>query len=277
MTDAPRDPGRREALKTAGLLAAGVLGGAVLSSDAAEAADNDTIKIGTGNTGTKMTTLTAPDQDDPALNVVGDFMGVAGEGFIGVAAFGDLGVAGLGFVGAQFEGVHSSLSLVPQATAGPATDESLKGDILVDSAGVLWLCVADGTPGTWIRVSHGGMRLLSSPVRFLDTRNTGGGGMFTAGQVRELTVTGSGVPANAIGVFGSLVVVGTVGRGFGAIYPFGGTRGGTSNILWAGANPRVASYFVSRVGSRKLYIEIWKSSEFDVDMSGFVLLRRSRL
>jgi hypothetical protein len=218
-----------------------------------------------------MTTLTAPDQDDPALNVVGDFIGVAGEGVIGVAAFGDLGVAGLGFVGAQFEGVHSSLSLVPQTTAGPATDESLKGDILVDSAGVLWLCIADGTPGTWIRVSHGGMRLLSSPVRFLDTRNTGSGGMFTAGQVRELTVTGNGVPTNAVGVFGNLVVVGTVGRGFGAVYPFDGTRGGTSNILWDGPSQRVATFFVSRITSGKVKIEMSQPTHAAVDITGFIL------
>lgn len=274
MTDqdvAPRQLGRREALRAAGLLAASVLGGAVLSSDTAEAADNDSIKIGTTNTGTKMTTLTAPDQDDPALNVVGDFMGVAGEGVIGVAAFGDLGVAGLGFIGAQFEGVHAPLSLVPQATAGPPTDESLKGDILVDSAGVLWMCIADGTPGTWIRISHGGMRLLSSPVRFLDTRNTGSGGAFTAGQVRPLTVTGQGVPTNAVGVFGSLVVVGTIGRGFGAIYPFGGTRGGTSNILWAGTNQRVANFFVSRIGTGKVNIEMSQPTHVAVDITGFIL------
>ncbi|MGH2758987.1 MAG: hypothetical protein ACRDKJ_05415, partial [Actinomycetota bacterium] len=80
------------------------------------------------------------------------------------------------------------------------------------------------------------------------------------------------VPTNAIGVFGSLVVVGTVGRGFGAIYPFGGTRGGTSNILWAGANQRVASFFVSRVGSSgKVNIEMSQPTHVAVDITGFIL------
>src|SRR5215831_12626913 len=31
------------------------------------------------------------------------------------------------------------------------TGQSFKGDMAVDSTGVFWQCIADGTPGTWIK------------------------------------------------------------------------------------------------------------------------------
>jgi hypothetical protein len=42
---------------------------------------------------------------------------------------------------------------VPAAAAGrPTLGLHDKGEIVLDSAGVLFVCIAAGTPGTWVRV-----------------------------------------------------------------------------------------------------------------------------
>jgi hypothetical protein len=35
----------------------------------------------------------------------------------------------------------------------PASGAHLRGELVVDSAGNLYLCTADGTPGTWVRLN----------------------------------------------------------------------------------------------------------------------------
>ena len=55
--------------------------------------------------------------------------------------------------GGQFEGGKAQLFLKPGGTAGkPTTGAHLKGELYMDSAARLFVCVADGTPGTWKRV-----------------------------------------------------------------------------------------------------------------------------
>jgi hypothetical protein len=46
------------------------------------------------------------------------------------------------------------LRLVPKTTVGkPTTGTHTKGEIYMDSAGTLFVCTANGTPGTWKKVS----------------------------------------------------------------------------------------------------------------------------
>jgi hypothetical protein len=90
------------------------------------------------------------------VGVVGD-VAEAGDGTAGVlgrhkGASGP-GVRGEGHYGGQFQGTSAQLSLVPGTTVGkPTTGQHSKGEIFMDRDGTLFVCVADGTPGTWRRV-----------------------------------------------------------------------------------------------------------------------------
>jgi hypothetical protein len=97
--------------------------------------------------------------------------GIKGEGKIGVVGQGKLvgvsgicsdsaagasgpGVRGVGHYGGQFQGTSGAqLHLRPGTSVGrPTTDQHSKGEIFLDREATLFVCVADGTPGTWRRV-----------------------------------------------------------------------------------------------------------------------------
>lgn len=78
----------------------------------------------------------------------GDFAGVRGNSSSGP------GIFGAGRYGGQFRGTHAQLSIFPGATAGrPTTGHHSKGEIYMDSEATLFVCIADGSPGTWLRVA----------------------------------------------------------------------------------------------------------------------------
>ncbi len=58
-------------------------------------------------------------------------------------------------LGGVFQGVRAPLRLVPvaQGTGNPTTGTHQVGELFVDSAGALFYCTADGTPGTWVNLS----------------------------------------------------------------------------------------------------------------------------
>lgn len=63
------------------------------------------------------------------------------------------GVFGAGGYGGQFTGTKAQLHLVPGTSLGrPTTNFHEKGEIFMDSAATLFVCVAGGNPGTWWRV-----------------------------------------------------------------------------------------------------------------------------
>lgn len=82
-------------------------------------------------------------------------IGSAGAaGVLGRASAGP-GVEGVSTqtVGGVFEGATAALRLVPQDVAGaPTTGFHQRGELLMDSNGALFVCKADGTPGTWKKV-----------------------------------------------------------------------------------------------------------------------------
>jgi hypothetical protein len=87
----------------------------------------------------------------------GDFsMGVVAEGgFAGVQATGgDTGVTGSGGeYGASFSGNKAPLRLRAASTQGaPKSALHRQGELYIDNQGHLFLCLADGTPGTWKEV-----------------------------------------------------------------------------------------------------------------------------
>jgi hypothetical protein len=275
---------RRELLGLAGLGAAGLVGGAALArADRADAADGSNLVIGQVNLGTSKTELDTSGMitNDGALTVVAPN---ADYGLIGsaktVGAFGSavIGVLGDGAVGGQFSGTDAAINLDPRGSLGPPGGTNFKGDIVVDSAGVLWLCVSGGAPGAWIKVSHGGIRMLDSPQRAFDSRNPGSGGKFDFNDDRLIPITTPvpAVPTNAVGVVGNLTLVDTELSGFAVAYPAGTTRPATSNINWFTPNEIIANSATIRLGPDTgggLAIRIFTSSRTNVlfDVAGFVL------
>ncbi len=125
--------------ETSGSAAAGVLG---------QHGDTGVGVLGQGNPGvigscrtrdTSERTRTPPNP--------GALAGVRGESVDGAGVFGD------GHVGGQFRGTSAQLSLVPGSGTGkPTTGHHVLGEIYMDAAASLFVCVGTGTPGTWVKV-----------------------------------------------------------------------------------------------------------------------------
>jgi hypothetical protein len=244
-SEIPVEPKRTRlgALKTLGVAIVGVAAGTAFTKErTASAATGTDLVLGTANTAEDQTKLTMDGTlpaNTSAFVVAAANANAAIEGnssSIGVLGNATTGVMGVGDIGGVFAGDANAIMLRPQSFAGesiPSTDDHLTGDLLVDANGVLWLCVADGTPGAWIRVSHGGMRLLPSPQRAYDSR-AGNGARVNQGETVTIPIAGvvPGVPLNALGVIANLTVDRTLGGGFLTAYPAGTPVPTTSNVNW---------------------------------------------
>ena len=93
----------------------------------------------------------------------------------------------------------------------------------------MWFCIADGTPGTWIKLSHGGTRPLPAPVRVYASVDP-----VNQGEHRDvaITTTNLGIPAEAVAIVGNLTVHHVRGGGFVTVYPTGAPTPPTSNVNW---------------------------------------------
>jgi hypothetical protein len=271
-----------------GLAAAGVAGlfAGRLTTEDAHAADGDPISAGQTTTALGKTELstTGPVANDAALavNAPNADYGVKGTAAaIGVYGRGPIGVLGEGAVGGVFSGTDTAVSLTPTGTSGPSTTQSLKGDVLVDKDGVMWFCIADGTPGTWIKLSHGGVRYLDAPDRVYSSTNPGAGGTHKKGEVRPIQITGSvpGLPDNAVGIVGNVTVHQTVAAGFVTVYPAGADVPAASTLNWFTPNMQAANAISVRLGAQgriSVYADGAMAAganacEVIVDVSGYVL------
>jgi hypothetical protein len=146
------------------------------------------------------------------------------------------GVEGFGgLYGGAFTGGLAPLFLAPSGAPGaPSSALHHLGEVVVDSLGVLWVCVGDGTPGTWVRVATvpfkvpgGTISYLSTPIRLLDARTSPGAALVTRGplagnETYAFTVAGlggSGIPAGAQGLIGNMTVLGPSGAGNLSLFP----------------------------------------------------------
>ncbi len=158
----------------------------------------------------------------------------------------DAGVAVQGNSGtgiALNAGGSGRLASIPMLSVGAPTDGAYSaGEQIRDAGGNLFICVAGGSPGTWLKVAaaaagRGGMvNLLSAPIRLLDTRLSIG--RLSAGSVYVLQVTGVdvggiSVPKGATGVVGNVTVVQPNGGGDLRLYPGGAPLPATSSINFA--------------------------------------------
>jgi hypothetical protein len=276
-----RPRSRRSLLQLVGAAAIGLVGGAVARGESAGAADHAGLVVGETNTGSSKTALVtsgaipndgafvvAADAADWAIEGSSGQLGVLGSGFIGVTGTGDIG----GF----FSGNLAAISLQPQDASGaPPSGDYSRGDILVDAAGVMYLCVADGNPGTWIKVSHGGYRPLAAPIRAYDSRSVGAGklraGDGDTASPRSIQITGvvAGVPSNAVAVAGNLTVTQGEGVGFATVWPSGAWPG-TSNINFS--NVDLANAFtVGLSGTGQVNVAASTPTHVIIDIAGYIL------
>lgn len=297
MTDHEQRRTRLGALKALGAAAAGLLGGTLVGKETttASAATGDALTLGsTANAADAPTTVTVDASststfpaNTSAFVVAAADANAAIEGnssSIGVLGNATTGIMGVGNVGGVFSGDANAIQLNPQSASGaPTAGDHLKGDVLVDADGVLWLCIADSTadtpPGTWIKVSHGGIRLLDQPQRIYDSRKADGA--ILAGTTRTVPILGANdvdgvplaVPAEALGIVCNLTVTETTSYGFLQAWPEGTKPKTGSNVNWVGPGLAVANAATVRLGSDgaiRLYVEN-SDAQAIVDVSAYIL------
>jgi hypothetical protein len=274
---------RKSLLKLAAAGIAGLVGGAAARPERALALDGDAVKAGSTTTATNKTKLTSTyaiaNNGAFVVEATGADWAIEGNsGQIGVLGSGFVGVTGTGTVGGYFSGTLNAISLEAQPDPGPPTSGvCTRGDMLVDSTGVLYMCVADGNPGTWIRVSHGGVRLLGSPVRAYDSRDgaavplpSGSGNNMGSPRTVNVLQAVPAIPPGALGIVGNLTVTATTGGGFAAIWP-GGAWPGTSNINWSDSNATLANAVTVGLSGGSVALGSWTRTDVILDVAGYIL------
>lgn len=129
------------------------------------------------------------------------------------AGIGGISVRGYG---GEFEGGKASVRLIPNdSTGAPTTGDHLSGELFMDDSGALFLCTADGTPGTFVRLDAQGPTYLDTPERAFDSRTTTA---FSAGETRTIDLTTTSLPAGATSAIVNIAVTSTVGQGYLAVY-----------------------------------------------------------
>lgn len=312
----PEAASRRTMLRTMAAGAAGVAVATVAGARPAAAADGDALLLGspaTPNTHeTQTRTLysgpTAPSSftieagPNAAANNDGIITGVtasAGTAFLGVAnEDGNQGVGvigwskkplgtgligftgGAGAYGGEFFGGRAEIRLRPGGTA-PIVEPFAAhevGELFEDASGTLWLCIAAGTPGSWLvlggPLAAGAFHAIS-PKRVYDSRS--GAGKVGPSEDRTISVATSAgadvVPPGATAVAITLTVTNTEGSvgGFVSARPAGTPYEGTSSINWFGPDQNIATTVISALGGdRELTLRGGEApTDVVVDVTGF--------
>jgi hypothetical protein len=193
--------------------------------------------------------------------------------------------------GGEFVGGLAPLYLGPAGAPGaPTSGSHFAGEVYLDSTAAVWVCVANGIPGTWVRltgvrsgVPGGALNYLSAPIRIFDTRMGQpaplpaskaplAGQSMTTIQVSGTDVGGLHVPAGATGVFGNLTVTNTQGGGDLILWPHGAPQPNVSNInygLWQTV-ANSASIGLSSGGAMDLFVHV-NGTDVIFDVAGYVM------
>lgn len=250
--------------------------------------------VGQGGTGVFGSANGPESPFDSSLSI-----GVVGTGSnIGAAGYAN-GANAIGVLGSStgldlYAHGTGRVYMVATAAGAPATGAHVKGEMVRDTAGDLYLCVADGTPGTWRKAAAlhpayaaagGTINLLAKPIRLFDSRGTDpmvpinhGGVKVAAGeqvtvQVAGTTAQGITVPAGAVAVLGNLTVTRVDGAGWATVWPSGPVPSTSSiNYTTAHASAAVANAFVCGLSSGGTLMVACAQSAAHVilDITGFV-------
>ena len=176
-------------------------------------------------------------------------------------------------LGIQAAGQVAPLLLVPATTAGhPTTGNHSKGEIYVDSNGVIYSCVSAGSPGTWTKISP--LIPVNPPARAYDLRSHDG--PLDSDSTRNVSLTPGHVPGGASLALINLTIVDTVGSGFLTLYAEGTSAPSplTSNINWYASHQIIANNATTAVGSTgevTLLARGTGSTQFIIDVFGYYL------
>jgi hypothetical protein len=323
-----RDFAKKAALGVAGLAAAGVAG-AVAAAGPASATDGAALLVGVVNTEdvANITGLRYNNAVRPNVGIFGSQNGniltatdaqagflstgfessypaavggwgqrVYANGVYGFASVGDgFGTIGYGS-GNTSTGVlargsgRANLELFSEGSAGPARAVPHNmGEIVNDSTGTVWLCVAAGNPGTWRKLGSSatsGQLHLITPGRVYDSRADAAGKHAFGAADRVVTCTtviagqpsaGSViVPAGATGILGNLTITASEGAGFLGVYSNAvASWPGNSNINWVAKDTDLANAVTTAIDAAgKIKVNIGGSSvaaktHFIVDVVGY--------
>jgi len=259
----------------AGRSGANYTGATVASSFTVEAgptaANNDTIlNTAFANRGTAFIGL-ANTGGPQAIGVTGWSKVPLGTGVVGFTG-------GAGAYGGEFFGGLAEVRLRPGGAAPiTLTNEHRAGELYEDETGTLWLCILDGTPGTWRELggaSSSGAFHAISPKRVYDSR--AGGGKVGPGDDRVVSVAMSGateaIPVGATAVSLTLTITQTEGvGGFVAVRPAGTPYEGTSSINWSAPEQNLATTVISALGADR-QVNLWggqAATHVIIDVTGY--------
>ncbi|CAB4945020.1 unannotated protein [freshwater metagenome] len=275
---------RRHALHTAGVIVAGALAGGIATvATAGPAAATTNYFVG-----------------EPAINAANYSSGRGGDAISatstnGYGVYGYGGISGGSFQGnwgVILNGTDAHIIMNPSGTPPPSSSTiQYAGSIKLDSNSVLWLCIADGTPGVWQQI--GGLGVAGAyhavtPSRVYDSRRPTYplNGVLSSGQNRTISVansyhTGTGVlvtsnfvPAGATAVFANVGVVNTVGEGWLAVNPGGVTAVSASTINWSAAGQILANGVALTLNDSRQLTAVNRSpgsTDFFIDITGYWL------
>ncbi|MFK7916526.1 MAG: hypothetical protein AB8G14_00495 [Ilumatobacter sp.] len=200
-------------------------------------------------------------------------------------------VAGSNGVGVVVNSNIASLLLGPSgADPTTRTDAHVAGEIYLDTENNLWLCTADGTPGTWQQLNVSAPIVPPaftpfSPFRVYDSRNADGA--LASGESRSVSVKdqvdvsdGSvvkvdSVPAGTSAIAFNITVTGTSGRGFLAVTPATATEFSASTINWGSTGDVLANSTFTTLDSQA-QIKVFaggpagSQTDFIIDVVGIV-------
>jgi len=184
----------------------------------------------------------------------------------GLWAVGDLAVEATGDkVGLLAAGSQAQIILagtgsdVPMAPPRTRSDQHDRGEFYFDDAGSLWLCTAEGTPGTWSLIggagTAGAFTVLPSPVRVYDSRpgydpTTGPKAELAPGVDRTIdcTLNTSGIPTDANALAATITITNPTGPGWLSVRANGATYNGTSTLNWATPDAIAATTTTTALG-----------------------------
>jgi hypothetical protein len=216
-------------------------------------------------------------------------LGVAsGNGNQGIGITGwskkPLGTGIVGFTGAagayggEFFGGLAEVRLRPGGAAPiTLTNAHQVGEMYEDESGILWICVAAGSPGSWREISgptSSGAFHAIAPRRVYDSRT---GVKLVGGADRDISIatatdgTADVVPAGATAVSLTVTITETeTNGGFVAVRPQGTEYKGTSSINWFGPDQNLANTAITALGGdRMITVRASNATHLVLDVTGF--------